>query len=931
MRRQKSNTHLMSASYPPDAENKELRKVLRIMALNSHQVETTVEIDKQERCYRKELGKVFNILSTLFWSDFDEKDLLDTPDSDEVDGRTEDILKNVTKLHFLKIIFIDIGVSLGDVITDFIQGTNLIFDDNWNILWLTFHYGLLVVIITWIPIIPILIHYSSFKNENQLQKEETMIVKVIKWLCYIAFFPIIPTVRYMKLLFIKKQFKSNHQKMVFLNYEKETNELKSMTGAVESPLQFVLLLWLMMRGILKVPWNQELSSSCVEDSLGRVACIPSIPILSMIFSFCSIMKSLYDLNLAPVMSSQINGILKTKLLVNEILCSFPFYFASVSFRLVSFAFIITYIDYWSAIPGIFIFILMVSLFGLFLIKNNSSAEEIPLDNVTELENNPAFEDDKVASTSADPSDLIWDGREWISESMCKPNIKDEVVVKEEEKEISFDVNETSCPLFFNALASFIFPVVYLPNVTSKENLNSIKDIKCLQTWQSKLIFFEVLIINSCILINLFVIGILVAFVDSFNYRYNIMSFFWFTFLLMALLLFGILTLLWSFCIYPTNFSIDIKSPDEQNSNICEKKGNERRRHLTGNSYTESVTSANNSILKDNIKFNQLSLKLIFSSTLIIISLMPIFGGMIVYKLDPVADIFLLTVQKNAQGIEINAAKSLYQFGFQSQNFFAEVVLAQNDTETIKFKRKGGTDTFFMNIDSTKQENWRVSSPVEVKLIKHPSIYVRHTDISKMDIFGQDIIVFLTYDINEVLKIIHKTFDCSTKSLIYSELFQSNRQPNMKILHRNGTLLEYVDLHLNCYSNGFNCDEISFKNDLFPLQCSNILLEDNPSFYSSDGKQQKLKPIQFINSDTNDYCCKNGSHVVQFFGDDCEPNLLFECNFSEAFKIGKCDKFYSINHSSLCLKENCFITLSYRTTCDNSIIPISKCNPMFQCL
>ena len=332
-------------------------------------METTVEIDEQKSCYRKELSKVFSRMSTLFWSDFAEKVLLDTPDSDEVDGRTEDILRNVSKLHFLKIIFIDIGVSLGDVMTDFIQGINLLFDENWNILWLTFHYGLLVVIITWIPIIPILIHYSSFKNENHLQNEDTIIVKVIKWLCYIAFFPLIPTVRYMKLLFIKKQFKSNHQKMMFLNYEKETNELKSMTGAIESPLQFVLLLWLMMRGILKVPWNQSLSSSCVEDSLGRVACIPSIPILSMIFSFCSIIKSLYDLNLAAITGSQINGILKTKLLVNEVICSFPFYFANVSFRLVSFAFIITYIDYWSAIPGTLIFILMVALFGVFLIKS----------------------------------------------------------------------------------------------------------------------------------------------------------------------------------------------------------------------------------------------------------------------------------------------------------------------------------------------------------------------------------------------------------------------------------------------------------------------------------------------------------------------------------------------------------------------------------
>ena len=182
MSRKDQKPHLMSASYPPDVVNKELRKVLRIMALNTPKVDTTVQIDAEENYYRRKIKEICSSISNLFWSDIDEEDLLHTSDTDEVDGRSEDLLRNVTKLHFLKIIFIDIGVSLGDVVTDFVQGVNLIFDDNWNILWLTFHYGLLVLIITWIPIIPILIHNASFKSGIPNQKEETIVVKVIKWI-----------------------------------------------------------------------------------------------------------------------------------------------------------------------------------------------------------------------------------------------------------------------------------------------------------------------------------------------------------------------------------------------------------------------------------------------------------------------------------------------------------------------------------------------------------------------------------------------------------------------------------------------------------------------------------------------------------------------------------------------------------------------------
>ncbi len=37
---------------------------------------------------------------------------------------------------------------------------------------------------------------------------------------------------------------------------------------------------------------------------GRVACLPSIPVFSLIFSFLSITKTVYDLNILPLVSGK---------------------------------------------------------------------------------------------------------------------------------------------------------------------------------------------------------------------------------------------------------------------------------------------------------------------------------------------------------------------------------------------------------------------------------------------------------------------------------------------------------------------------------------------------------------------------------------------------------------------------------------------------
>ena len=192
--------------------------------------------------------------------------------------------------------------------------------------------------------------------------------------------------------------------MQYLKYEHETNEIKSISGAIESPLQLILMIYMMLRrGLLKLPWNESLSSSCVEDSLGRIACLPSIPTLSMVFSVLSIIKSIYDLNLYPVVSADINSLTKYKILLSEVLISFPYYLANVMFRIISYVYVIIYIDFWAFIPGTILYILNAAILVIKQpisgnnFENNTGAGELQSENPNSDKEYP------------DKKTLIWDG------------------------------------------------------------------------------------------------------------------------------------------------------------------------------------------------------------------------------------------------------------------------------------------------------------------------------------------------------------------------------------------------------------------------------------------------------------------------------------------------------------------------------------------
>ena len=156
----------MVASYPQESGEREFRQLVRIMeekqAEEKKDTEVTLEKSNEQFEGLREIKLSF---SNWLCKDCKQREEeIDAFDTDDVDGRTEEILKPLVKLNFLYILFIDIGISLGDVLTDLAQGINLVLDRNWNIQWTTFSYGLVVIGIVWLPVIPVFIHILSFKN-----------------------------------------------------------------------------------------------------------------------------------------------------------------------------------------------------------------------------------------------------------------------------------------------------------------------------------------------------------------------------------------------------------------------------------------------------------------------------------------------------------------------------------------------------------------------------------------------------------------------------------------------------------------------------------------------------------------------------------------------------------------------------------------------
>lgn len=238
------------------------------------------------------------------------------PPEEDVDGvEATKALRSLQKLAFLKIILIDIGISLGDVVTDFVQGLSLIFESDWSLAPTT-NYGILVLLTCWIPgpltLLHLCLHYRGLAWSPFGVTSTLLLI-----LMCLLLFPILPT-----FLFIGVLLSKEHSAL-----ERRAREVKAITGVTESPIQMVLLGYLMLKGVLVFPWSKEVTSTCIEDELGRRLCLPSIPMVSMAFSLASILKAMYEMNLGSLARTQ-----STQTSATLLLSKTPFYLANVIFR-----------------------------------------------------------------------------------------------------------------------------------------------------------------------------------------------------------------------------------------------------------------------------------------------------------------------------------------------------------------------------------------------------------------------------------------------------------------------------------------------------------------------------------------------------------------------------------------------------------------------
>ena len=189
-------------------------------------------------------------------------------DEDETDGSNlSTTLQSLKKLMFLKIILVDIGISTGDVVTDLLQGIGLIFDEDWNISG-TSTYGILVLITCWLPG-PITIIHLCATRYHQVIKHQSALCLIVTCLGVLLFFPFIPSLLYVAVLLKKRRLSSAREMLAYSEFQQTADEVAAMTGVNESPLQMVVMGLLMLKGVIVFPWNRELSSSCIQDDLGR--------------------------------------------------------------------------------------------------------------------------------------------------------------------------------------------------------------------------------------------------------------------------------------------------------------------------------------------------------------------------------------------------------------------------------------------------------------------------------------------------------------------------------------------------------------------------------------------------------------------------------------------------------------------------------------
>ena len=826
----------MSSSYPAASTNvqMETRKILRILTAKKETeviLKTAPTEDDQKKTLCSRLASLVPDCSVLHPEP-------DTQPEDETDGLTEDVLRPLVKLVFLKILVVDIGISVGDMVTDLLQGLSLVFDGDWNVQWHTYQYGLAVLGVMWIPGLVVLLHHVSGEARYRILPTGThwlasLCLGILLLLC----FPLLPTLLYLRVLVTKKRFRTSREKLAFLQLEAKTHELKAVAGAIESPLELVILLWLVLRGILHLPWDQPLTSSCVEDSLGRVACLPSLPMASIIFSLLSILKTLTDLNISPLLSQTNHShSLLTLSYTGQLMAQLcPFFVCNVLLRVTAFAFIITYLDYWTVIPGVLVLLLMFTHTAL--LSSSSLREEellVETDGVDGPEDTPYSDEDHQSVDASVPSPTV--------------------------------------PILLNSLLGLLLPTCYTPSTPEVSQYQGRlgTQVRVLARRQAAFLRSQVLLVNCCTMTVVVTIYCLVTHTDSFNYRTNILDPWWFklSFYYLVVLFLYSLVLSWL-----------LEIPCLERERIQEQSQpphpilSPRSRHLTEDSIRHSIHSASSHLVPEEQGPGDLHLRTILSLLLTLLTLVPSIAGIVLFQLLPEDNLHLVQLHEGEGGVLVHlthltslnpqwkgdqvSSSLLAGCEDHQRNLSDTLVLLNMSLSSCRLLHRrlapgvfgGGDPRGVVVLEDGAETGWRLSSPVR-SVRMGPSLpvfrarsqdWVRDWEVERP----------VTVVRGEVgTQMLDGMLNCSNGSNIYVGHSGDKEGvcDNRKRLHGDGSITQRKCVRTICMKNGLPChsgDSVMVSEAVCHSQMTtpNIVSDtDDTSLRSATSRFQSIETI-----------------------------------------------------------------------------------------
>ena len=906
----------MSSSYPVTRPELEARKMLRqITSRRKQETEVVLKTEspnpEESTTHKKEKG-LCNIYSLC---------CLEQPESepsevDDVDGLAEDVLRPLVKLLFLKILLVDIGISLGDVMTDLLQGLSLVFDAEWNVQWSTYHYGLAVLGVMWIPGLVVILHQVSGGAKYKiLPNKRHWLVNFILGCLFLLCFPLVPTILYLRLLLSKRAFRTSQEKLIFLQQEATSHEVKAIAGALESPLELILLLWMLLRGILQLPWDQTLASSCVGDSLGRVACFPSLPMASIIFSLLSILKTLCDLNISPIISSmnEAHSVVKLSYSWQLMAQLGPFFVCNALFRTAAFAFIITFLDYWAIIP--ITLVLLLNLVHTTLVSSDSHTEEGAKD--IEFPEQPDNEN---------PSGIL----NGDSRSSCS---------QEEDKLLSRPM-----PILLNSFLSILLPIAYSPHThgVSGPRGKIGTQVENLSRRQARILRSQALMVNTCTLIVVVVVYCLVTHTSTFNYRSNILTPWWFKMAFSYLLLLYALSL-------PLSWFMEFQLVRKVSQNPpAESIVGTRSRHPTDQSTRVSVHSASSHLVTEEDGPAQLGLQVFISLLITLLLVAPSIVGIILFKTLDNNGYQLLQVKEQEDGLlhrhlthltSLNPGwrpapvASSFIVGCDEEKKLKNSVLLVNLSvpECRRLHRRMTPGLFGLEqpraviiLDDTPETGWRVSSPAS-PVQMDPSLPVFSAKIVD---WSQEWAASKVSVVREKEILAPSEFSCSEdRDVFIGEASYGERCKRRKKLDKDGRIMEKRCVKTTCSKYGMPCHPPEVKEQSYECK-TNLSVPVFKNYPSSTLHQMKF---QFNDSKDSSICCIDETHYKQYHGRHClklGSVINPKCKFSSEFALYPCSEEQLQKNSKFCKipNLNCIVQISYKSLCGGTqMIPCNVNN------